>query len=185
MLSNLCVSLCVCKSLCRVWVLNSGGECCWGLHTTGQNGSFYPHCDCPDIVCMCFTAGCIRQEILFTVKTESHQATARSSDHLEWYTRSLFLLFQKGRNQHRFPFSHFYFLWNKCFRKRHNYGKRNRTDNLPHSLLCCHLCMCTCICTLTDYFVRYTCSTQMSNRPISCKVVKATCKSSEWASKWG
>lgn len=34
----------------QVWlqlacVLNSGGECCWDLHTTGQNGPYYPLCD--------------------------------------------------------------------------------------------------------------------------------------------
>lgn len=51
--------VCVLVCLELTCVLSSGGECSCGLHTAGQNGSYYPHCDCHTSVWMCGTVGCL------------------------------------------------------------------------------------------------------------------------------
>lgn len=120
---TLCVLVCLQLCLQLKCVLNSGGECCWHFHTTGQNGSYYPYCDCLTSVCMCITAGCFSpRNPPHTGDKEPHQATARFADHLEWY-RNLSSSCFKGRDQN---YTAIFFIWFICLafnphKKQHNY----------------------------------------------------------------
>lgn len=122
-----CVSLCICKCACScTCVLNSGGERCWGLHTTGQNGSYYPHCDCPTSVCMCITAGCLSPRYPPDVgDKEPHQATARSDDHLEW-CRSLSSSCFRARDQNNTAISFIWFI-------SHAFNSHKKQNNYRHT----------------------------------------------------
>lgn len=104
-------------------VFNSGGEYCWGFAQQGKMAPIILTVTAPRVCVSVSPLDAFCQESLLMLETEPHQATARTSDHFEWY-RSLSSSCFRARTRITLSLALFGWLISHAFKshkKQHNY----------------------------------------------------------------